>query len=261
MSTIDNSFFVYLLGYEEDIYLKYKQLIDDLANVAYQLSSYVFNNYKDYDTEQEDTTHIFDVANFLRKYELLKQSGKYTTSKGLNLIINNKALNKTYEINDLEKQNKMEKEFGFFLVKDINEYYRVMKIALKFVRSFDTIRDLIHRNENIDSRNKLINSYLRNSSTSSQELGIFDVCEYKEGILKKKVNENGIYVIFEFSKELSYKNIEMYINGKRKKYNFINETTIEVGPFDVLDIDKINVSIVIDGKKIDCKNVRILSLR
>jgi len=218
-----------LLGYDETVYLKYKNEIDEVIDFLDKLSKYHF-------IENGEKAYLFDVTRFLRNYELLKQKGKYTNSKGLQLLC-------VSGYSFLEEATTKDS----YTVENIKEYETIMKSVIKFMRAFDKLRDLIHQNEDINEREKLVRTYV---SEYDEESNIFDVQQYKEGVLYKKFNGYAVVVCFELDKKTSYKQLHLFINGKRKRFLFVDENTIESEEINITTIDKINPSIKIDGKEL-----------
>lgn len=218
-----------LLGYDENVYLKYKSELDEIITFLDILSKYHF-------IENGERAYLFDVNRFLRNYELLKQKGKYSNSKGLSLLCIS-----GYSFDEVSIES------DEYTVENINMYESIMKSVIKFMRAFDKLRDLIHQNEDINEREKLVRTYV---SEYDEESNIFDVQQYKEGILYKKFNGYAVMVCFELDKKTSYKQLHLFINGKRKRFLFVDENTIESEEIDITTIDKINPSIKIDGKEL-----------
>lgn len=225
-----------LLGYDESTYLKYKSELDEIISFLDTLSKYHF-------IENGEKAYLFDVNRFLRNYELLKQKGKYSNSKGLSLLCIS-----VYSFDEVSIEN------DEYTVENINMYESIMKSVIKFVRAFDKLRDFIHQNENINESEKLIRTYL---SEYDSEFKTFDVQNFKEGVLYKKFTGTGIVVCFELDKKTEYKTVHLFINSKRKKYKFVNENTIESELIDITSIDKINPYIAIDGEKIKSSDLRL----
>lgn len=225
-----------LLGYDESVYLKYESELDEVIIFLDILSKYHF-------IKNGEKAYLFDVNRFLTNYELLKQKGKYTNSKGLSLLC-------ISGYSFLEEATTKDP----YTVENINMYESIMKSVIKFIRAFDKLRDLIHKNENINESEKLVRTYI---SEYDSEFKIFDVQNFKEGVLYKKFTGTGIVVCFELDKKTEYKSLHLFINGKRKKYKFVDENTIESEVIDITCIDKINPSIKIDDKKLTSEDVKL----
>lgn len=156
--------FAFLIGYNEDIYNKYQEYINNLADEFTFLSQTIYDNYDNLNCLDENclNTYIFDFSNFFRFYEITKQKGNWNIQKGLNLLLNKNAKYIKYLYDDEDYHVKINQFFSNIIAYDTNKYMNFINRALKFIENFDKTNELIDSNENINKNKKLIQTYLEN---------------------------------------------------------------------------------------------------
>lgn len=153
-----------LIGYSDDIYLKYRNEFDELADIFYDMSKLFFDNYDNLNCADRylDNNNLFDFSKLFRYYELGKQNGKFNTGYLLNLLINKSAESLSYEYDNQEHQDKIKKFFGDIIIDSKEKYIDSINKAIVFIEKFIKLIDIIDSNEIIDTNSKLVLSYVRN---------------------------------------------------------------------------------------------------
>lgn len=153
-----------LIGYSQFEYEKYSESFDKLADEFCYLSQLIFDNYDNLNCLDENcqNTYLFNFSNFFRYYEISKQKGNWNKQCGLNLLLNKNAKFIEYDYGDDNYHQKILSFFENIIIDDDNKYINAINRALHLIDNYDSLNELIDKNENIDKNMKLIKSYLEN---------------------------------------------------------------------------------------------------
>ena len=161
-----NKGFASLMGYDENIYRKYQEKIDELSDEFIYLSGFIYDNYDNLNCVDFNcnNTYLFDFSRFFRFYEILKQNETFTIQSGLHSLLNERATPLEYRYDNDEYHNKINGFFKDIIVKDETEYFELISRAIKFIDAYDKLSEHIDRKENVNKKDKLVKSYLINET-------------------------------------------------------------------------------------------------
>lgn len=145
-----------LLGYQEEVYLRYKEQFDELADMFCQMSKLIFDNYDNLNCSDINSlkTYLFNFSRLFRFYQIDKNE--------LRLLINKEADCFSYIYDNEEYHKKIREMFNDIIVTDIKDYSEYIKQAISFISKMDELVALIDREENVDKKKKLVYAYVRN---------------------------------------------------------------------------------------------------
>ena len=156
--------FTKLIGYDENIYNKYSEQLDKLADEFSYLSQVIYDNYDNLNCVDPNCqkTNIFDFSRFFRYYEICKQKGIWNTTTGLNILLNESADSLKYTYENEEYHSKIKSFFGDLIIDSTGKYFECVTKAINFINDFDLLNEMIDSNENIDKNKKLVQTYIEN---------------------------------------------------------------------------------------------------
>lgn len=206
--------FVYLIGYDSNLYEKYSNYFNWLADEFTFLAQIIYDNYDNLNCIDPncDNTYLFDFSKFFRYYEIAKQSGKWSNQRGLNILLNKHSKSVEYSYDIEEYHEKIKSFFSDIIIDDSEKYFELIKRALEFIDKFNVINDYITATENVDKSKKLVQSYIENEDKQYlmarkwMRAELIDL--YKEKG-EKYVNDI-INIIIEFYSQKDYSLTEFY---------------------------------------------------
>lgn len=282
-----------LLGYNEEIYLKYKDSFDRLCESFMHLSTLMYDNYMDLSVVDKnvDSTYLFDFSNLFRHFELLLQRGNASVSNLMSLLINKDAREVSYDEENEEAHDRSNSFFKDITIKDMSGYSKELKNVMKFLRNLLALDSKIKEENDIDVTKKLIDSYLTNETldlltgkewfrgelvylynkyggeVSSMFLNTVTNCYsrfnsstdlqiFEEGIISKEIDYDGVRIRIRLNPSIEYKLMHLFINGKRIKYRKVSETEFVTEYFDLLKVDNMNAKVLLDSKELSVIGLR-----
>ena len=211
--------FAKLIGYDENIYNKYSEQLDKLADEFSYLSQIMYDNYDNLNCVDENCqkTNIFDFSHFFRYYEIYKQKGIFDTNIGLSILLNNNADSLKYTYNNEDYHSKIKGFFEKIIVDNTGKYFECLNRVINFINSFDSLNEMIDINENIDKNKKLVKTYVEN--------------EDKKYLLARKWMRQELILLYRekgenIANEILNSIIDVYTNKNSRGNNYLRDLYI-----------------------------------
>ena len=173
-----NKRFITLMGFEDYLYEKYKNKIDNLASEFERMSKLCFANYELLDVTKcsSNKCNIFDFSRFFRYFPILKSKDSILANYLLTLV--NKEANLVESNIDESIKEVIDGYFKESFIKTIEEYLNVVLGIEKFINDYSDLYDYILDNE----KDILVNEVISNAfviNTQKRYLGYDEALRFE----------------------------------------------------------------------------------
>ena len=164
---------VYLMGFEDfqTLAKNPSTLLKHVAEAFFALSHYTYAvSPQSFNTNYPSALffHLYDFSAFFRLYPLLKQSGQFTISRALTLLMGSplqqaKVLSEYDDIGPEELSARLKEAFEHYLIPfDVNHLEALEKEAKIFIEQYDHIFQLMHEVTTTHANDVVARAYVIN---------------------------------------------------------------------------------------------------